>query len=249
MDDFSEYIVYVDESGDHSMSTINPSYPMFVLAFCIFRKDQYITKVIPDTQSLKFKYWGHDMIVLHEKEIRKPRDEYSILQIPEIRGAFFSDINRLIRKAPFTIIACAIQKGRLADLPDPPSNPYHIALEAGLCKLFEFLKQQGQENRTTHIVLEKRGKREDNELELEFRRICDGENSMRKLLPFRVLFAGKQANSCGLQLADMVARPIGIHCLRPSPDKPNRAFDLLKPKFYGYSELAKKNPDGLIEYE
>jgi hypothetical protein len=32
---FSEYIVYVDESGDHGLETIDPNYPVFVLAFCI----------------------------------------------------------------------------------------------------------------------------------------------------------------------------------------------------------------------
>ena len=36
--------------------------------------------------------------------------------------------------------------------------------------------------------------------------------------------ASKQANSEGLQLADLVARPIGLHLLRPG--QPNRAWDV-----------------------
>ena len=36
--------------------------------------------------------------------------------------------------------------------------------------------------------------------------------------------------SSGLQLADLVARPIGLHVLRLG--QPNRAFDVLKQKFY-----------------
>lgn len=36
--------------------------------------------------------------------------------------------------------------------------------------------------------------------------------------------------SSGLQLADLVARPIGMHVLRP--EQKNRAFDVLKAKFY-----------------
>ena len=32
---FSDFIVFVDESGDHSLEVINPDYPVFVLAFCI----------------------------------------------------------------------------------------------------------------------------------------------------------------------------------------------------------------------
>ena len=34
--EFSDYIVYVDESGDHSLESIDINYPVFVLAFCIF---------------------------------------------------------------------------------------------------------------------------------------------------------------------------------------------------------------------
>ncbi|HFD87807.1 MAG TPA: DUF3800 domain-containing protein, partial [Gammaproteobacteria bacterium] len=32
----SEYIVFVDESGDHGLRSIDEAYPIFVLAFCIF---------------------------------------------------------------------------------------------------------------------------------------------------------------------------------------------------------------------
>ncbi|UUE99924.1 DUF3800 domain-containing protein [Xanthomonas hortorum pv. pelargonii] len=30
---YSNYIVYVDESGDHGLETLDPNYPVFVLAF------------------------------------------------------------------------------------------------------------------------------------------------------------------------------------------------------------------------
>lgn len=35
---FSDYLVFVDESGDHGLDTIDPGYPMFVLAFCVLRE-------------------------------------------------------------------------------------------------------------------------------------------------------------------------------------------------------------------
>ena len=37
-------------------------------------------------------------------------------------------------------------------------------------------------------------------------------------------------NSVGLQLVDLVARPIGRYVLQPT--QPNRALDILKAKFY-----------------
>ncbi len=44
-----------------------------------------------------------------------------------------------------------------------------------------------------------------------------------------IVMASKKVNSAGLQLADMVARPIGRHLL--NPDQPNRAFEILETKF------------------
>jgi hypothetical protein len=78
--------------------------------------------------------------------------------------------------------------------------------------------------------VERRGRLEDRELELEFRRNCDGQNSGNLSWPFEVVFADKKANLTGLQLADLVARPVGINYLRPA--QANRAFQLLMKKFY-----------------
>jgi len=57
-------------------------------------------------------------------------------------------------------------------------------------------------------------------------RMLLGFNSAK--LNFEILFADKKSNSAGLQLADLVARPIGLSVLRP--EQPNRAFDAVKPK-------------------
>ena len=65
--------------------------------------------------------------------------------------------------------------------------------------------------------------------ELEFRRVCDGQNSAKTQLPLSVIFAHKQCNSTGLQLADLMARPVGRKTLQP--DQPNRAYDILAEKF------------------
>ena len=90
------------------------------------------------------------------------------------------------------------------------------------------LQAQGQEELTTHFIFESRGPREDDQLELEFRRVCDGSNFRKKRFPFEILFASKQSNSCGLQIADLIARPVGRHVLKP--DQANRAFEVIKEK-------------------
>ncbi|MHA7984330.1 hypothetical protein ACX9R5_00865 [Rathayibacter sp. CAU 1779] len=47
---------------------------------------------------------------------------------------------------------------------------------------------------------------------------------------------GKQTNSSGLQVADLVARPIGVHDMRPS--QPNHAWNLLEQKLVRSKEGA-----------
>jgi hypothetical protein len=102
-----------------------------------------------------------------------------------------------------------------------------------MASLRSFLAEKKQDHLLTHWVVECRGKKEDAELELEFRRICDGENTGNagnRHLPFDIVFADKKTNLTGLQLADLVARPVGLNYLRPA--QANKAFDLLTRKFF-----------------
>ena len=233
---FSDYIVFVDESGDHNLAGMDPSYPMFVLAFCVFRKTEYVETVCPAVQRFKFKHWGHDAVVLHEHDIRKPSGAYSFLQIATRRTEFVSDLNSLMETMPFTIIAAVIRKSDLIRQYVQPENPYTTALKFGLERLFNHLDGE-QQNRVTHVVVEKRGKREDDELELEFRRICDGSNFHNRRLPYELVLASKESNAPGMQVADLIARPIGIKSLRP--EQPNRAYEILEKKF-------RRSPDGKV---
>jgi hypothetical protein len=227
MERFGDYIVYVDESGDHGLVDIDPQYPVFVLAFCIFKVGEYVDRVVPAIERLKFDFFGHDMVVLHEHEIRKSKPPFEFLINAELRQDFMGRLSDLIVESPFTVVACVIDKERLRERAGSSSNPYHVALEFGLERVYMHI-QSTERGKPTHVVFESRGRKEDQELELEFRRIMDHTHmvGMADTLVFR--FAHKQANSSGLQLADMVARPIGLKSLRP--EQPNRAWDMIEPK-------------------
>lgn len=227
--EFSQYIVYVDESGDHSLQSIDKDYPIFVLAFCIFDKTHYSDKIVPSLERFKFKYFGHDQIVLHENEIRKERGDFNIFRNRQERIDFLDELTRIIASSNFILASCTIEKKSLSKN-DIGQNPYHTALSFCMEILYDFLVEKDQHNKKTHIVVECRGNKEDKELELEFRRICDGNNKRGILLPFDIIFSDKKVMSSGLQLADLVARPIGLKTLRPNQE--NRAFEVLKDKFY-----------------
>ncbi len=228
---FSDYVVYVDESGDHSLTSINPDYPIFVLAFCIMHKRHYAERVIPSVEKFKFNYFGHDAIVLHEHEIRKQTGAFVMLTDQTLRASFMNDFSRIMEVNNYVVVACIIDKERLKEHKSPQEggrNPYHIALDFCLDGLYDFLAEKDQLAQRTHVLVECRGKKEDKELELEFRRLCDGSQRKGEVLPFEVIFLDKKTNAVGLQLADLIARPIGIHYLRPKQN--NRAFEIIEQK-------------------
>ena len=227
---FSDFVVYVDESGDHSLESIDPEYPVFVLALCIFHKRHYAEKIVPAVEKLKFNYFGHDSVVLHENEIRKQKGDFAFLSHLPTRLQFMDRLSSIMEASNFILIACVVDKVGIRRHEGVGKNPYHIALGICLSALHEFLLEKGQEQLRTHVIVECRGKKEDGELELEFRRICDGENPDNRHLPFDIVFADKKTNLTGLQLADLVARPVGINYIRPA--QANQAFELLKQKFY-----------------
>lgn len=227
---FSDYIVYVDESGDHGMASINPDYPVFVLSFCIFQKEEYRRNIMPAITALKFKFWGHDMVVLHEYDIRKRCGPFAAMN-KILRDIFVGDLSQIMAAAKFEIVAVVFDKLELQQTygPDTPGNPYNIGMKLGLERLFQFLQATGQEDLITPVIFESRGKKEDAELAREFRRVCAGENSCQSSLFLEITMANKMVNSTGLQFADMTARPIGLSYLRPAQS--NRAFQLLESKF------------------
>jgi len=82
--------------------------------------------------------------------------------------------------------------------------------------------------KTFSVIVECRGKREDDELELGFRRACDGANYSREKFSLEARFVPKSANVPGLQIADLVARPIARHIMNPT--QPNRAYSVIEKK-------------------
>lgn len=224
MSQFSDYIVYADESG-HAAPDPDPNFPCFVLAFCIFEKKYYCEKLAPALQKLKFRYFGHDMAIMHERDIRKALGPFNILIDKKTRNEFMSDLTSLMESTEFGVLPYTIlKKGQHL----PEDNLYHIAACQCLASLYEKLKDLNQLDYPTHVIFEQRGNKEDKQLELEFRRICSGNNQQEVPYPFIPIFASKKANSSGLQFADLVARPIGINALRP--EQANRAYEIIKQK-------------------
>lgn len=236
--DFSEYVVYVDESGDHNLESVSPDYPVFVLLFVVLRKADYVGAICPAIQHLKIRFWGHDEVVLHEHELRKPLGPFQILHDKDTRERFNAELTEFMRELSATLVAVVIDKPAFVAKYTKPVSPYDYALEAGLERVFRFLEGAGESRKVTPVIMECRGRKEDAALELAFRRVCDGNNVLNAKLPFLPHMVPKASNSIGLQIADLMARPIGLKHFRPT--QTNRAFEIIYPKL-------RRSPAGKVE--
>jgi hypothetical protein len=225
---FSDYLVFVDESGSPSMGGhIDPQYPLFVLAFLLVRKSDYAQSVCPAVSAFKFKHFGHDQVILHEREIRKDLGAFKFLKTPQVKQAFLDELTALMVGLPLHLCCVIIDKAKHQATYKTPAHPYHLGLQFGLERVVGFLEKNGAQH-TTHVMVECRGKNEDDDLELEFRRICDKAQFTRSTVKLEVVFTDKKSNAVGLQLADLMARPIGMSVLKPG--QVNRAVDAIRPK-------------------
>jgi hypothetical protein len=225
----SDFLIFADESGDHSLANVSPDYPVFVLSFCVFRKVDYIETVCPLIQRFKLRWWSHDAVVLQGSKMRRHERPFVFLKSIEKRERFMTDLTDTLSRCPFVLISGVIHKMRLQQQYVQPENPYSLALKYCLERTYEFLRDCGQQDLETTFLFESRGKREDAELELAFRRLCDGASCWGRMPALSVEFVDKRANLAGLQIADLVSTPIGRYVIRP--ESRNRAFEMIQQKF------------------
>ena len=230
---FSPFIAYADESGSPTLTGIDPDYPIFVLAFVVVAKAHYAEQLVPALQRLKFDFFGHDQVVLHEREVRREEGPFGFLQTDRnLRARFMERLNAVVDDARIEVVATVVDKRGEGRRERDEWDGYDAAMRSCVARMMGLLNRDAAPDTVQHVVFESRGRREDRTLELGFRRFTDDATSRRDadlpLARWRPVFASKMANSAGLQLADLLARPIGLSYLRP--DQLNRAFEAIRPK-------------------
>lgn len=205
-------IIYLDETGDHSMDSIDKDYPVFGLIFFIVDKAAYVEQIVPAVAKLKLDYFDHDGVILHSSDIRRQRGDFAILRSAATREAFMADVDTMMTKLPYTIIAVCIRKAFHKDRYRVLSrNPYVLALQYGMERVKCYLGELDQ----TEVVMvaESRGRNEDDSLRAAFFELMQRGTAYHSFhhLKISLTFVRKERNLPGLQLADLVAYPIGRH--------------------------------------
>lgn len=240
------WIAFIDESGDHGMQNIDPASPMFALTAAVYRRDSYIADELPSIARLRFEFWAHDGVVLHTYDIKKKQGHFSICANPITERRLRKELGALFERSKVKLIAAVIDKVRHNEQYVDPSNPYYLAVQFVLERIF-MMTGAG-----TTIVFESRGKAEDAIVRQWAESVSAGDNFRHDAFGFGIHFAKKKWNVGGLQIADLACQPI-IHFVRnPDTDRPDwlavrkrvRSSWLGKIEGYGLKVFPPKKAEG-----
>jgi hypothetical protein len=209
------WIAYIDESGDHGLTKIDPASPYFALSAAVYDRDDYMAKEIPSFGRLKVAYWGHEGVIFHAYDIKKRVGPFSFCKHKSAEDSFREDLCALFRRSSAKIICAVIDKQKHCQQYVTPSNPYFLAVQFVLERIA--MMSGGR----ALIIFESRGKAEDRIVEGWCARVAGGENYKAQTFQFTVKFARKRDNVAGLQLADLSCQPIIHHVQNPDSDRPD----------------------------
>jgi len=231
-----KYVLFIDESGDHGLSNVDPAFPIFTLCGIIFSQENYEAFRLA-LNELKLKYWNDINTILHSRDIRKCEGPFKILFNKDIRENFYNDFNKIVEEQKYIILTSSIDKiaytkkyGYLSD------DVYEISLSFLMERaIYVIEKSQEEIASELQIILERRGNKEDKKLEEHFQKLMSRGTfyvSKNRFAKYKthISFSYKKDNINGLQLADLVAYPVARYILDPT--KQNPAFEVLKSKIY-----------------
>jgi len=232
--------IFIDESGDHNLDPkkVDETYPIFVLAGCIFEKGYYENTVVPSFKKLKEDFFGSPDIIFHTAEMIRPikSKEKGFLKLikEDFRIKLYSALNKLLDETQFALAACVIKKhDHLEKYGVSALDPYLLSFD-NLLNRFIFQINKSEQG---IIVAEKRGSILDNQLDIAWlnakisgTKFVRGAEIREKIESLKMI--PKSKNEIGLQISDFVASPIGRRILKIKR-KPGHEidFDILKKKF------------------
>ena len=224
--------MFLDESGDHSLDKIDPSYPMFVLAGCVFDFEYYSNEVEPRINELKIKHFGRTSTILRSYDIRKQKREFSCLVDKKKRESFYNDLDLLVESLDFKIIAAAIHKLKLKNQYSEPDNPYNLCLRFILERTIMFL---GRFKEKMVFRIESRETHNDKKLAEVYEKFRSSNHQLFSKEEIQSKFTDlsfnqKSQNIAGMQIADLTAYPIGKWVL--DSGRENKAFKIIEKKLH-----------------
>jgi hypothetical protein len=233
-------VLFLDESGDHNLSVIDPMFPLFVLGGVIVDQAYAEGPLEAALADFKRRLFGREDLILHTADITRNRNGFERLQEPAFRALFYDELNSLLRGLRFLVVACVIRKeDHLARYGVAALDPYMLSLDV---LVERFCLDVGNRENSGVIVAEKRDPMLDRQLEIAWLNLKVRGTGFMKATDIERRIAGlnlraKAANLAGLQLADLVVTPIGRRIL----GKP------VKEDYRIVEEKFRRSPTGRVE--
>jgi len=102
--------MFLDESGDHNLTAIDPQHPIFVLSGVVAERDYAFGEMTEKLNSFKQELFGTTDITLHTADFTRQRNGFEKMKDGKFCHEFYLRLNRLISELDITILACAIKK-------------------------------------------------------------------------------------------------------------------------------------------
>ncbi len=211
-------VMFLDESGNHALDTIEENYPIFVLGGIIVDRTYARTVIEHRVKVLKYEIFGNAEIILHTADIIRTKNGFEVLKDAVLRERFYDALNTLMRELDYTVVACVIKKEQLVrKYGSRAHDPYMYALEILVERFGREIKNDNEAHEGIDggiIFVEKRRPELDHQLNLAWERlkIQGTQHISANEIQERIIdlsLKDKSLNIAGLQLADLVVSPIG----------------------------------------
>ncbi len=205
-------VLFLDESGDHNLSIIDPQYPLFVLGGVIVDQEYAAGELTDQVNAFKQRHFGRTDIILHTADITRNRNGFERMKEKTYRENFYNELNGLMSSIEYTVVACVIRKDEhISRYGVAALDPYLMSLDI---LVERFCMEVGNREDAGVIVAERRDATLDRELDLAWlnlkiqgTRYMQAREIERRITGLNL--RPKTANLAGLQLADLVVTPIG----------------------------------------
>lgn len=216
----TEYYLFLDESkpNGHNIKHL-------CLGGFIVQKETYEKEVIDAVKDLKIKVFGNTDIILHEKEIRDAKGEYSVMSKKANRTLFWTEMSKIFTNHDLITLGASIHltdyKAFYHD--DELNDEYYIVMQIVLENFVHFLKRN---NAKGQVFIEGRNATDDTKLKNTYYKIIANgtlfynPNAFQDRL-LNINFLIKPDNNIGAQLADFVPGALNRECNGLSQKKPS----------------------------
>lgn len=122
-------ILFLDESGDHNLTAIDPQHPIFVLGGIIVDEEYAFNEMTQKLNAFKEEIFGTKNIILHTADFTRQKNGFERMKEPDFCQNFYSKLNQLILELDIKIICCAIKKEEhMQKYGIDAIDPYHLSL-------------------------------------------------------------------------------------------------------------------------